>query len=173
MEYEVIRSKRKTLSMEVDIDGRITVRVPLKCSEKAIEAFVRSNSDWLQKALIKVRERRDKKSEFAIAQDKENFYRQEAKKYLPVRTAYWSDIMGLTPAYVHITGAKKRFGSCNEKNGICFSFRLMTYPEKVIDYVIIHELAHIKHKNHSAEFYSLIAEFMSDYKIYEKILKGD
>lgn len=93
--------------MEVDIDGRITVRVPLKCSEKAIEAFVRSNSDCLQKALIKARKRREKKAEFIIAEGEENFYRQKAKEYLPVRTAYWSNIMDLTPSYVHITGAKK------------------------------------------------------------------
>ncbi|MBQ7962492.1 MAG: M48 family metallopeptidase [Clostridia bacterium] len=173
MEYEVIRSKRTTLSIEVNIDGRITVKAPLLCSDKEIEAFVTDHSEWIQKALVKSQKRREKKAEFIIPQDKENYYRQKAKEYLPVRTAYWSDIMGLTPAYVHITGAKKRFGSCNGKNGICFSFRLMPYPEKVIDYVIIHELAHIKHKNHSADFYAFIAEFMPDYRIYEKILKGD
>lgn len=173
MEYEVIRSKRKTLAMEVNIDGKITVRVPLKCSAKAIEAFVAGNRDWLEKALIKAQSRRDRKSQFAVPEGKEDFYRQKAKEYLPLRTSYWSKIMGLTPSYVHITGAEKRFGSCNGRNGICFSFRLMTYPEKVIDYVIIHELAHIKHKNHSAEFYALIAKFMPDYKVYEKILKGD
>lgn len=173
MEYEVIRSKRKTLAMEVDTYGKITIRVPLRCPAKAIEAFVTGNRDWLEKALIKAEKRREKKAEFIIPEDQELLYRQKAKEYLSGRTAYWSNITGLTPAYVHITGAEKRFGSCNGRNGICFSFRLMAYPEKVIDYVIIHELAHIKHKNHSAEFYNLIAQFMPDYKIYEKILKGD
>lgn len=173
MEYEVIRSKRTTLSIEVNIDGRITVKAPLLCFDKEIEAFVSDHSEWLQNALVRARKRREKKAEFIIAEGEENFYRQKAQEYFPERTAYWSNIMDLTPAYVHITGAKKRFGSCNGKNGICFSFRLMTYPDKVIDYVIVHELAHIKHKNHSAEFYSLIAEFMPDYKIYEKVLKGD
>ena len=173
MEYEVIRTKRKTLAMEVNIDGKIIIRAPLRCSGKAIEAFVTNNREWLEKALIKAEKRRERKSLFSVPEGKEEFYRQKAKEYLPDRTYYWSKITGLTPSYVHITRAEKRFGSCNGRNGICFSFRLMTYPEKVIDYVIIHELAHIKHKNHSAEFYSLIAKFMPDYRIYEKILKGD
>ena len=173
MEYEVIRSKRKTLAMEVSTDGKITIRVPLKCSEKAIAAFVTSNRDWLKKALIKAQKRRDRKAQFTIPENEESFYREKAKEYLPLRTEYWSKITGLVPSYVHITGAEKRFGSCNGKNGICYSFRLMAYPERVVDYVIIHELAHIKHKNHSPQFYSLIESFMPDYKIYEKILKGD
>ena len=72
-----------------------------------------------------------------------------AKEYLPRRTAHWSAVMGLVPAGIKITSARTRFGSCSGKNSICFSWRLMLYPPEAIDYVIVHELAHIRHHDHS------------------------
>ena len=76
--------------------------------------------------------------------------------------------MQLTPSAVKINSAKTRFGSCSAKNSLNFSCRVMIYPPEIIDYVIVHELAHIKHHNHSRAFYALIAEFSPDYK--ERIL---
>ena len=80
--------------------------------------------------------------------------------------------MGLTPTSVKITSAKTRFGSCSSKNALCFSLYLCLYPSEAIDYVVVHELAHIKHKNHSREFYDFVASVMPDYKEREKIVKG-
>lgn len=171
MEYELKRSNRKTIAIEVSIDGNVTVRAPLKCSQSAIDAFVCANKDWTQKTIKNALIRKKEKEKYAISDDRIAEYKAKAKKYLPVRTQYWSQITGLEPAYIHITSASKRFGSCNGKNGICFSYRLMAYPTEVIDYVILHELAHIKHKNHSKEFYGLIEHFMPDFKKHEKILK--
>ena len=79
--------------------------------------------------------------------------------------------MGVTPMGVRISRAKKRFGSCSAENRISYSYRLMAYPEAVIDYVVVHELAHIRHKNHSADFYAFVARFLPDYKAREAILK--
>ena len=171
MEYEIIRSKRKTLAIEVSDGGKIKVRVPLHTSEKAINAFIESNRQWLENAVIKSVRRQKIAEKYEIRDEDIPFYRAKAKEYLPRRTALWSSITGLEPSYVHITSAKKRFGSCNGKNGICFSCRLMVYNEETIDYVILHELAHIRHKNHSRAFYELIEKFMPDYKTRENILK--
>jgi predicted metal-dependent hydrolase len=79
--------------------------------------------------------------------------------------------MGLEPTGVGITGAEKRFGSCSAKNRLSFSWRLMRYPEAAVDYVVVHELAHIRHKNHGKEFYALIESYMPDYKERRKLLK--
>jgi predicted metal-dependent hydrolase len=79
--------------------------------------------------------------------------------------------MGLRPAGVKITSAAKRFGSCSAKNSLCFSWRLMRYPEAAIDYVIVHELAHIRHKNHGRDFYTLIGAVLPDYRERKKLLK--
>ena len=79
--------------------------------------------------------------------------------------------MGLKPTSVKITSAKGRFGSCSAKNGLCFSWRLMAYPERAVRYVVVHELAHIAHHNHSPAFYALVEKYMPDYKERQKLLK--
>lgn len=171
MIYELKRSKRKTISIKVSLDGTITVYAPLKTSGKTIDAFVEKNSEWIENALQKVRTRREIADRYAIEEKDIPAFKKSAKLYLPDRTFYWAKIMGLEPSYVHITSAEKRYGSCNSNKGICYSYRLMAYPADVIDYVIIHELAHIKHMNHSAAFYALIEKYMPDYREKQNILQ--
>ena len=88
-----------------------------------------------------------------------------------MRVDYWSDIMGLTPTGLKITSARTRFGSCSGKNSLCFSWRLMQYPREAIDYVVVHELAHIRHHDHSPAFYALIERYMPDWRERMKLLK--
>ena len=80
--------------------------------------------------------------------------------------------MELVPAGIKITSARTRFGSCSGKNSICFSWRLMLYPPEAIDYVIVHELAHIRHHDHSPAFYALIEQYLPDWKARMKLLKS-
>ena len=80
--------------------------------------------------------------------------------------------MGVCPTGITVTGAQKRFGSCSAKDRLCFSYHLMRYPEPAIDYVVVHELAHIFHKNHSKSFYAYVEKYMPDYKECEKLLKS-
>ena len=79
--------------------------------------------------------------------------------------------MGLIPTAVKISSATKKFGSCSGKNSLNFSYRLMMYPPEAIDYVVVHELAHIKHHDHSKDFYKLIEQFMPDFRQREVLLK--
>ncbi len=101
----------------------------------------------------------------------ESELRQQAKEYLPKRTDHWADIMGVSPASVRITSAKTRFGSCSPKNRICYSWRLMAYPTEGIDYVIVHELAHVLQKNHSEKFYAVVQRYLPDWKKRRELLK--
>ena len=98
--------------------------------------------------------------------------RARAKADLPARTAYWANLMGIDYTRVTITSAEKRFGSCNSRGGIAFSYRLMQFPEAVIDYVVVHELAHRKEMNHSPRFYAVIAQYLPDYKVRIKLMKS-
>ena len=91
---------------------------------------------------------------------------------LPERVNYYSKIMGVEPTGIKITSAQKRFGSCSTKNSICFSYILMLYPQEAIDYVVVHELAHIRFHNHSKDFYGFIESVLPDYRNREKLLKG-
>ena len=90
--------------------------------------------------------------------------REKAKQIIPQKVEYYSEIMGVKPIAVKINSAKKRYGSCSGKNSLNFSLYLMDKEEDFIDYVVVHELAHIKHHNHSKDFYKFIEGFMPDYK---------
>ncbi|MCQ2472030.1 MAG: M48 family metallopeptidase [Clostridia bacterium] len=163
------RSQRKTLALEIKKSGEIIVRAPLKLSEKKINSFVEQHSDWIEKNLKKVQERKENHPE---PDEKEiEALRQKAKKYLPKRTAYFAEIMGVQYTSLKITSAKTRYGSCSGRNGICYSLYLMQKPVEAIDYVIVHELAHTVHHNHSAQFYALIEKYMPDYKERNRLLK--
>ena len=79
--------------------------------------------------------------------------------------------MGLHPTGLRITSARTRFGSCSAKNSICFSWRLMQYPDAAVDYVVVHELAHIREKNHGRAFYALVEQFLPDWRERRALLK--
>lgn len=168
-DYTLIRSSRKTLALEVSREGEVIVRAPIRASRGDIERFVEKHEAWLEKALARQSERREKHPEPTAEEQKELIKR--AREILPAKIEKYAAIMGAAPTGVKITGAAKRFGSCSGKNSLCFSWRLMSYPEAAIDYVVVHELAHIKHKNHGREFYAFIESVLPDYKEREKLLR--
>ena len=95
--------------------------------------------------------------------------RKKAKDILPEKVEYYSKIMGVTPKSIKVNSAKKRYGSCSGENNINFSLYLMDKDERFIDYVVVHELAHIRHHNHSKGFYSFVESVMPDYKERKKL----
>ena len=97
--------------------------------------------------------------------------KKKAREYIPNRVEHFANIMGVTPSNVSINQAKTRFGSCNSKKRLNFSCNVMRYPNEAIDYVIVHELAHIKELNHSKRFWDIVASVMPDYKARQRILK--
>lgn len=90
---------------------------------------------------------------------------------LPPLVERYAARMGVHPAGITITGARTRFGSCSPKNRLCFSFRLMEYPPPAIEYVVVHELAHIRHKNHGLDFYREISRVLPDWQARSALLK--
>lgn len=98
--------------------------------------------------------------------------KEKAKRLLPERVAYYAPIMGVEPKSVRINTAAKRLGSCSGDNRINFSCRVMMYDSDVIDYVVIHELAHIKEHNHSKRFYAIVESYCPDYRNIIKKIKG-
>ncbi|WP_228712649.1 M48 family metallopeptidase [Halarcobacter mediterraneus] len=105
-------------------------------------------------------------------EDIENIYRNETKKLIPILVEKFSGIMKLYPSSIKYRKNKRTWGSCNYKNGLNFNILLTQFPIEVIEYVVIHELAHIKHKNHSKAFWKLVQKYCNDYKQREKLLKS-
>ena len=169
IEYELIRSRRKTLAVQVTREGRVLVRAPLRLAKYRIEQFVTEHVGWITQALAAQQTRREAHPEPDAAKQAELIRR--AKEELPPKVRYYADLMGLYPTGLKITSAKTRFGSCSGKNSICFSWRLMDYPEPAIDYVVVHELAHIAHHDHSPQFWALVERYLPDYRQRRAMLR--
>lgn len=158
IDFEITRSKRKTISLSVDRKGKVIVRAPLKMSLRAIEQFVQRHDDWISIRISHAR------NTVELSQQQRAELVKLAWEHIPVRVKHYSRIMEAEPCSIKITSAQARWGSCSYKNGLCFSYRLMLLEQDLIDYVIVHELAHIRVKNHSHEFYEEIEKYISDYK---------
>ena len=167
--YELRRSRRKTLALEVTREGQVIVRAPLRVSAKQIERFVAAHADWIARAQARQRER------LAAHPEPDEKRRAElirrAKAELPPKVTHYARLMGVQPTGLTITSARTRFGSCSGENLICLSWRLMDYPEAAVDYVVVHELAHIVHKNHGPQFWALVERYMPDYRARRALLR--
>ncbi len=167
-EYTLVRSRRKTLSMQVTRELEVVVRAPKWLPKREIDAFVKSREGWIVQH--KARQAARNAAE-ALSEEEEVMLRTLAGALLPRKAAAWGKRMELCPASVRVTGARTRFGSCSGENRICFSWRLLRYPETAIDYVVVHELAHIRHKNHGTAFYEEIEQVLPDYREWEQLLR--
>lgn len=165
-EYKIIKSNRKTIAIQVTSDGEIIVRAPLRVGERVIEEFVLKKKAWLEKAIVVQRQKAKRKKEYT--QEDIEVLRRKAKEVIPKKVDFYSQLMGVKPVSIRITSAKTRYGSCSSKNTLNFSLYLMDKDDRFIDYVVVHELAHIKHHDHSKDFYAFIEKFMPDYKEREK-----
>ena len=167
--YTLIRSCRKTVALEIGRDLSLIVRAPLRFPTRDIDRIVAEQERWIETHIERQRIRAEARPEPSAEERLALICR--AKEEFPRRVAHYAAIMGLSPAAVTVTGAAKRFGSCSAKNRLCFSWRLMRYPDEAIDYVVVHELAHILHKNHDPDFYAAVAAVLPDYKNRQKLLK--
>ena len=169
MEYKLIRSGRRTLAAEIVRGGEVIVRAPYRMPVEQIEAFLMKNSEKINAA---VKRAQNKPAAVLLSPKETEELRNKAKMIIPERVAYYAEIMGVKPESVKITSAEKRFGSCSDKGRLCFSYNLMLYPEKAVDYVVVHELAHLTELNHSPAFWRIVEKYMPDYKERRAILRG-
>ena len=167
--YELIRSRRRTLALEVTGDGRLLVRAPLRCAQARIDAFVGAHAAWIEKHLKLQRERAARRPPAPTAAEIESL-KARARAELPEKIARWSETMGVAPAGFKVTAARKRYGSCSAKNSLCFSCFLMNCPEEAVELVVVHELCHIREKNHGAGFYALLERYLPDWRDRKTLL---
>ncbi len=170
-EVQIIRSGRRTLALEITPQAQVLVRAPFFVSEETVNRFLQEKSDWIERHLTIMRQRQATAVDRTVTPEQEQALRRRAAAELPLRVAFYSAVMGVKPTGIRITGAQKRFGSCSSKNSLCFSWRLMQYPPEAVDYVVVHELSHIRHHDHSPAFYAFLSRYMPDYRAREKLLR--
>jgi len=161
--YELIRSRRRTLALEVTADGRLLVRAPMRLSKARIDTFVEAHAAWIEKHLAAQRERAARRPPAPTAAEIEAL-KTRAREELPPKIAYWSEKMGVSPTGFRVTTARKRYGSCSGKNSLCFSCFLMNCPPEAVELVVVHELCHIREKNHGPGFYALLERYLPDWR---------
>ena len=173
IEIEIIKSNRKTIAIEVRQDLRVIVRAPKRASNREIMKFVEQKQDWIAKHLaymqIRYEETRRVKEKQFTDEDIRKM-KDEAKRVIPDRVKYYAGIMGVTFGKITIKNQKTRWGSCSSKGNLNFNCLLMLTPDKVRDYVVIHELCHLKQMNHSKMFWAEVEKVMPDYKVYRQWL---
>lgn len=201
---KIIRSKRRTIGLEITPEGKLTVHSPFHVSKAYINQVIDEKADWIiekQKNALSRREKYPAKSceqgetfillgrtltlafdcnAIAVeakeqsliipermrqnAQDSiVKWYKSEAFDILKKRADFYSEKTGIKFETLKITSALTRWGSCSGKR-ICFTWRLAMAPVEMIDYVVVHELSHIPHTNHSRAFWQCVAKIMPDFE---------
>lgn len=207
----LVRSKRRSISLEIERDGSLTVRAPKHASHDEIISLVNGKKEWISRKQALTRERLQEappkqflegerflylgktfpleivpdqpaalllNGTFQLAAEQqdsgriifEQWYREHAAQVIKPRTATMAEQHGFTYTIIRITGAKTRWGSCGPKGSLNFSWRLVMAPVEVIDYVILHELAHLRIRNHSKRYWQEVRGIMPDYKDHIKWL---
>lgn len=174
MDIKIIRSARKSVSIEITRDLQILVRAPIFASNRNIQDFIKSKSAWIEKHL------EFQKTHANRIADEQKFSVEElrnlaskATESIPKRTAQFAGIMNVSYNKITIRKQVSRWGSCSSKKNLNFNCLLMLCPKEVCDYVIIHELCHLKEMNHSDEFWKEVEKYCPDYKIHRKWLKDN
>ena len=169
---KIIRSNRRTISLEITRTGEVLVRAPKHMPEAEIQRFVRDKSGWLQKHLQK-RETEQKalKEEGRFTEREIKKLQALAKQVIPEKVAYYARLMGVTYERISIRKQKTRWGSCSREGNLNFNCLLMMAPPEVLDYVVVHELSHRLEMNHSARFWAQVERVIPDYRKPRKWLK--
>ena len=210
---KIIRSRRKTYSLEVTRKGELLVRAPLFMTDRQIEKIVLEKSEWIVQKMELVR-RRQAEAPLHTFQDGEQFpflgenyplmkksgqktalsfadhtfvldsrhlqtaasifeswYRKQARIHFSARISELAPGLKLQPNVLRISSARTRWGSCSTRGTISLSWRLIMAPPHIIDYVIIHELIHLRHPNHSAQFWAAVETHYPNHKAAKLWLK--
>ena len=201
--YTLIRTKRKTVAIQVKSDGSVAVRAPQRLAKREIDRMVQQKEGWILAHQQQMQQRQQAQESFFLSDGRlpllggwlpieytdtktpfcsqgtcflargeeaelweqaERLYRSIAREQLERRVADYANRMGVHPTGLRITGAKGRWGSCSGKNSLNFSWRLILAPEHCVDYVVVHELCHILHHDHSTAFWQEVERWFPDWQ---------
>lgn len=171
MEYKIVRHpRRKRLLLTVSVTGAVTVKASPFVTEQYIEKFVDSHKEWIE-------ERKKYYSDVyhtrvTVAKEEREKIKKQFLPEMVKLTEKYAAVMGVAPKSIKITSAERRWGSCSSDNSVCYSYRCAFLSQRCKEYIVVHELSHIKEHNHSKKFYGVVKTYMPDYKQREKELNG-
>ncbi|MCL4562914.1 MAG: M48 family metallopeptidase [Chloroflexi bacterium] len=211
---KIIRSRRKTIALIIEPDGRLVVRAPLRLPERQIHDLVERKAGWIVRKQDQIRQAGSTLQTHAYSEGEEllylgkpyrlilvpnpapplcledsfylsaalrgrgkevftAWYRNQAARILSERVRLFAGSMQLSFHQVKITSARTRWGSCSAQGNLCFTWRLVMAPLPIIDYVVVHELAHLLQRNHSHAYWEIVAKVLPDYRQRRGWLKAN
>ncbi len=169
--FDLIRSRRKTFSVQIR-DGRVIVRAPMSTTKEQAAAFVNRHRQWVLKHLEK--ERRileDSRGIPPLTEQELQALSESARRVIPGRVRHYAPLVGVTYGKITIRAQRSRWGSCSAAGNLNFNCLLMLMPLSVLDSIVVHELCHRKHMNHSQSFYREVLRVYPNYHECQKWLK--
>jgi len=171
LQLNIIYSSRKSIAIELKPDS-ILVRAPRGMSRRDINVFLNEKRSWIEKHLAKMKEREATLDELPLfTMDEIHELADKAMVVIPEKVKKYAPIVGVTYGRITIRNQRSRWGSCSDKGNLNFNCLLMLFPDEVINYVVVHELCHRKHMNHSAQFYAEVQRVFPEYRRCQKWLK--
>ena len=171
MNYKIIRSKRKSIGLEITDEG-LLVRAPMRASRREIERMITSHESWINKKMaLYEKARASARSEGLLGEADIRCLTEQAREYIPQRVSYYASLLGVRPGRITIRKQKTRWGSCSAKGNLNFNCLLMLTPPEVIDSVVVHELCHLLEMNHSDRFYAEVLRVFPDYRKHHAWLR--
>jgi predicted metal-dependent hydrolase len=208
---QIIRSRRRTISLEVTKEATLIVRAPLRAPVQVIDRFIREKQDWIEKKLAEARSRPEAphrtftngelflflgktyplevlpESDAGISLGEKIYvgesrlpecrdllrawYAQRAMEIFPARVAGFAAILDYRPKKIRVSDTRRRWASCSTSGTLSFCWRLILAPPEVIDYVIVHELVHMRQPDHSPRFWEKVGQAMPRYKEHREWLR--
>lgn len=173
IKIQIIKSRRKTIGLEVHTDGQVIVRAPLRISSRELDKFINEHINWIE-SKIKLMEERKYKKISTGAPSIDSITDEEwlsIKNAFAGRVKYYCNIMEVNVSRITIRNQKTRWGSCSAKGNVNFNYQLYYMPEELMDYVIVHELSHRRYMNHSSLFWKEVEKYCPEYKRCRQRLK--
>ncbi len=163
IEYVLVRSprRRRTIGITVEERGKVVVRAPLRVPLAMIEDFVRQKANWIEARQL-VQELKGPRPQMPV--EIEEALRREAQPAIEAAVERWSPVLGCRPSRVIVRSYKRRWGSCSADGTLRFNWRLTLLDLSALDYVVVHELAHLRERNHARAFWALVAQALPDFK---------
>jgi predicted metal-dependent hydrolase len=167
----VIKSSRKTISIELKTD-EILVRAPKRMCDDEIQDIIAKKRSWIEKHYLVMQERQNNFKQLApYTKEELNELTEKARTVIPQKVKEYAERIGTDYGHITIRHQRTRWGSCSSKGNLNFNCLLMLFPDEVIDSVVVHELCHRKHMNHSAAFYREVETVFPQYHVCQEWLK--
>jgi len=161
------------MAIEIRSDGELIVRIPNRISDADALAFVESKRDWIEKNLRKIESRRKNGPVTKFSDTELKIIKKTAKREIPILVDHYAPIVGVDYSRISIRAQKTLWGSCTYDGNLNFNCLLVLLPERVMRYVVVHELCHRKEMNHSKRFWAEVEKVLPDYKELRKYLKEE